>query len=122
MQTYLDESLQRDIDRIRDHIMEMSRLTEKSLNDCIKALKEDNHQLAYAIILRDQYIDEKEKEIDRLCIEFIIRQQPVAGPLRFAYSAIKINLEIERVGDYAESIARHLLKLRKHPSDKIINE
>ena len=52
-----------------------------------------------------------EKEIDRLCLEFLVRQQPVAGTLRFAYSAIKINLELERVGDYAESIARQMLKL-----------
>jgi phosphate transport system protein len=52
-----------------------------------------------------------EKEIDRLCLEFIVRQQPVAGTLRFAYAVVKINSELERVGDYAESIARQILML-----------
>ena len=75
-------------------------------------VKQDR-QLAYAVILRDRRIDELEKEIDRLCLEFIVRQQPVAKHLRFAYIAIKINQEIERIGDYAESIAKQVLKLTR---------
>lgn len=117
MHSHLEESLQRDINRIREHVTEMSIRAEKALHDCVKAFVENDRKLAYAVVLRDQYIDEKEKEIDRLCLEFIVRQQPVAKPLRFAYSTIKINLEIERVGDYAESIARHILKMREKPSD-----
>jgi phosphate transport system protein len=119
MQTHLEESLQRDIDRIRKNVLQMANHAEMALNDCVKACIEFNRQLAYAVILRDQYIDEKEKEIDRLCLEFIVRQQPVAMPMRFTYSTIKINLEIERVGDYAESIARHILKLKEKPSETI---
>lgn len=116
MATHLETSLQRDIDRIRTKVTEMGALAEIALQDCMKAVAEHDRQLAYAVILRDQYIDEKEKEIDRLCLEFLVRQQPVAGPLRFAYSTIRINLELERVGDYAESIARRLLKLREIPA------
>jgi phosphate transport system protein len=111
MATHLEESLQRDIDRIRAKITEMATLDDRALRDCVKAFQEQNRQLAYSIILRDQAIDELEKEIDRLCLEFIVRQQPVAGPLRFAYVTIKINLELERIGDYAESIARQILKI-----------
>ena len=109
--THLEESMQREVDRIRGKLIEMSVRGEQALRDCVKALLERNRQTAYAVILRDQYIDELEKEVDRLCLEFIVRQQPVAGLLRFAYAAIKINLELERVGDYAESIARQTLKL-----------
>jgi len=119
MQTHMEETLERDIRRIREYIREMSRLAEKALNDCIQAFADNNRKLAYAVILRDQYINEKEKEIDRLCLEFLVRQQPVARPLRFAYSAMKINLEIERVGDYAESIAYSLLKLRDYSVDAV---
>jgi phosphate transport system protein len=116
MPTRLEESLERDIDRIRQQIREMSSLAERALHDCVEALTSANRQLAYGVILRDQYIDEKEKEIDRLCLEFLVRQQPVGLHLRLAYSTIKINLELERVGDYAESVARHVLRLSSLPS------
>jgi phosphate transport system protein len=113
--TRLEESLERDIERIRQQVLEMSALAERALRDCVRAVVEGNRQLAYAVILRDQYIDEKEKEIDRLCLEFLVRQQPVGAHLRFAYSTIKVNLDLERVGDYAESIARQLVRLSTSP-------
>jgi len=111
MATHLEESLQQDINRIRSKVTSMAELGERALKDCVRALLERNRQLAYSIIFRDQRIDELEQEIDRLCLEFLVRQQPVAGHLRFAYATIKINLELERVGDYAESIARQILKI-----------
>jgi phosphate transport system protein len=61
------------------------------------------------VILRDQYIDERETELNQLCLEFLVRQQPVAGQLRFVFTVIQINKELERIGDYAESIARQVL-------------
>lgn len=115
MPTKLEQSLERDIDRIREQVLDMAALAERALRDCVRALVEGNRQLAYAVILRDQYIDEKEKAIDRLCLEFLVRQQPVGSHLRLAYSTIKINLELERVGDYAESVARQLLRLSSLP-------
>ncbi len=116
MPTRLEQSLERDIERIRQQVLEMAALAERSLRDCVRALVDGNRQLAYAVILRDQYIDEKEKGIDRLCLEFLVRQQPVGLHLRLAYSTIKINLELERVGDYAESVARQLLRLERVPA------
>jgi phosphate transport system protein len=113
MKTHMELSIERDIDRIRCKVKEMACLVEQALQDCIKAIAESSHQHTYAVILRDQHVNEKEMVIDRLCLEFLVRQQPVALPLRFAYSTIKINLEIERVGDYAESIARQLLRNRE---------
>jgi phosphate transport system protein len=115
MQSYLEKSFQRDIERIKKNIVQMACYAETGLKNSLKACSELNRELAYVVILRDLYIDEKEKEIDRLCLEFFIRQQPVAFPMRFAYSTIKVNLEIERVGDYAESIARRVLKLKEKP-------
>src|SRR5262245_32576141 len=115
MTTHLEEALERDIERIRANVREMAGLAERALKDGVKALVEKDRQLAYAVILRDSYVDEKEKEIDRLCLEFLIRQTPVAGTLRFVYSTIRINLELERVGDYAEAIARQVLKVYSQP-------
>lgn len=115
--SHLEKSLQRDLDRLRAKVSEMCEMAEKALRDCVTALVENNRQLAYGVILRDDLIDEKEKELDRLCLEFLVRQQPVAGPLRVAYSAIKINQELEQVGDYAENLARQALKLGALPPE-----
>ncbi|MGC4090437.1 MAG: phosphate signaling complex protein PhoU [Polyangiaceae bacterium] len=109
--THFEETLQRDVERIRSKVRDMAALAEGSLYGCMTALVQRNRQVAYSVILRDQRIDELDKEIDRLCLEFIVRQQPVAGTLRFVYAVIKINSELERVGDYAESMARQGLSL-----------
>ncbi|MFQ6112891.1 MAG: phosphate signaling complex protein PhoU, partial [bacterium] len=106
MPSQLEETLQHDIDRIRDKVIEMGELAESALRTSLQAITERNRKLAYSVILRDGYIDELEKEIDRLCQEFLVRQLPAGGHLRFVYAVIKINNELERIGDYAESIAR----------------
>ncbi len=113
MTTHFEESVERDLGRLRSELLEMAGLAARALRTSVRALVEDNRQLAYAVILRDRYIDEKEKEIDRLCLEFLVRQQPAGSLLRLAYSTIKVNLELERVGDYAESVARHVLRLNQ---------
>jgi phosphate transport system protein len=111
MASHYEESLQHDLERIGKKIAEMGRLAESALGACLKALATRDRELAYTVILRDRRIDELEKEVDRLCLEFLIRQQPVARHLRFAYITIRVNLELERIGDYAESIARQTLRL-----------
>jgi phosphate transport system protein len=115
MASHYEATLQRDIDLIRSKVLEMSNLAAKALQDALKAVVERNRQAAYSVILRDQNIDDLEKQIDRLCLEFLVRQQPVAGHLRFVYATIKINAELERIGDYAESIARQALKIAHLP-------
>ena len=111
MTSHLEALLQQDLEQIRSKVVEMGDLAERAIRASIRAVVEKDRQLAFAVILRDQYIDEIEKQLDRLCLQFLVRHQPAASLLRFAYAAIKINLELERVGDYAESIARQALKL-----------
>ena len=113
MPSHYEQSLERDVSRIRGKVSEMAKLAEDALTACIGALVAQDRKKAYSVILRDRRIDELEKEVDRLCLEFLVRQQPVARHLRFAYITIKVNLELERVGDYAESIARQIIKLTK---------
>lgn len=111
MGTHFERTFEKDLDHIRQRLSKMAGLGERALKNCLRALQERNRQLAYGVILGDRGIDEMEREVDELCLEFLVRQQPVAGPLRFAYSTIRINLELERIGDYAESIARQIIKL-----------
>lgn len=111
MTTHLEAALQNDLALIRSKVVEMGDLAERAIRSSLRAVVEKDRQLAFAVILRDQLIDEAEKQLDRLCLAFLVKHQPVASLLRFAYAAIKVNLELERVGDYAESIARQALKL-----------
>jgi phosphate transport system protein len=105
----LEEFLQRDSDQLRGKISEMAGLAESALKMSLQALVEGNRRLAYSVILRDQYIDELETEVDRLCLEFLVRHQPAGTHLRLVYATIQINKELERIGDYGESIARQVL-------------
>ncbi len=109
--------MQRDVDRIRATVAEMSALVERALQDAVAAFLAGDRQRATAVILRDRHVDEKEQELNRLCLEFLVRQQPVGSPLRMAYAAIRISLELERTGDYAESIARQTLRISGEPVD-----
>jgi len=111
----LDENLRKGIELIRTKVAEMGTMAERALAASLKALVTQDRRLANAIILHDDRIDELEKQLDRLCLEFLVRQQPVAGHLRFLYSCIKINTELERIGDYAESVARQALDLSAEP-------
>jgi len=111
MPSHYEESLNRDLNRIREKVRQMVSLAVRALDDSVEAFLTASRPKAYLVVLRDQHIDELEREIDRLCLEFLVRQQPVASPLRFVYSTIKINQDLERVGDYCESIARNSLKI-----------
>lgn len=113
MGSHLDTALHRDLEEIRSKVMEMGNLAVNAVEAAVRAVAQKNRQLAFAVILRDQYLDAMEKQLDRLCLEFLVRHQPAATFLRFVYSATKINLELERVGDYAESMARESLRLTK---------
>ena len=105
------ETVQKDVKHIGEELTQMAALGTRALQDALRALIARDRTLAYSVIIRDQKIDALERINDRLCLDFLVREQPAASLLRFVYGAIRINLELERVGDYAESIARQVLKL-----------
>jgi len=119
---HLEALLQHDIDLICSRLLEMVALDEQALTRAFQAFLNRDRQLAYSVILHDQDVDALETELDRLCVEFIVRHQPAAAHLRFVYSASKIVNELERVGDYAESVARQVLLIGSQsfevPTDK----
>ena len=114
---HLEAQLQSDVDLIRQKLLEMAALDEYALRRALQAFLTGDRQLAYSVILRDQDVDAFETELDKLCVEFIVRHQPAAAVLRFVYSASKIVGALERIGDYAESIARQVLLAPALPYD-----
>ncbi len=113
MGSQLEASLQHDMNLIRQSVREMAEQCARALRGAMDALVHGKPQAAYLVILRDQRIDELEQQVDRLALEFMVRQQPAAGHLRFAYAALKISTELERIGDHAEGVARRVLKLHE---------
>jgi len=95
----------------------MAELDEQALRSALQAVLTLDRQLAYTVILRDRHLDELETTLDRLCLEFLVRHQPAAGILRFVYSTSKIIKELERIGDYAEVIARQVLQVAALPAE-----
>ncbi|MBI4043076.1 MAG: phosphate signaling complex protein PhoU [Deltaproteobacteria bacterium] len=105
--------IERDIANIKKAVAEMGQMVAESLRGSVKALTERNNDLAYRVIFRDRLIDLKELELESLCVEFVATRQPAASDVRFIYATSKINNELERIGDYTESIARHALQLNE---------
>ncbi|HXC51893.1 MAG TPA: phosphate signaling complex protein PhoU [Candidatus Limnocylindrales bacterium] len=118
MTSHLEEKLQNDIHHIRDRVREMADLALRGLEDSVRALNTGDTKLAYAAILRDSRVDDLESLIDGMCVEFIVRHIPVATHLRFVHSVAKIVSELERVGDYAESINRQAIVLSRTEKPK----
>jgi len=111
LSSHLEQQLQRDIDQIRDKVRLLADLTLRALEDSVVALTQRDAKLANEAILRDSRIDDLESAIDAMCVEFMVRHIPVAKHLRFAHSVAKIVVELERIGDYAESINRRAVLL-----------
>ncbi len=105
----LELHMKRDMETLRDRLRQMSDLVFQQLDDAVTAFAEGKRKLAYAVVLRDSRVDQFEDHIDRLSQEFLIRHMPVAKQLRFVVAVAKVNSEIERIGDYAEAIARRAI-------------
>jgi phosphate transport system protein len=100
---------------LRNNVLMMASLTERSLERAIKGLLERDDDLCTHAIADDEEIDQLEKQIDKDGIEVLLRFQPVASDLRRVVSAMKLSPNIERVGDQATNIARRARKLNRHP-------
>jgi len=96
-------------------LIEMGKIVEKAIADTKKALIEQDTGLAEKIIASDDEIDDKEKEIESLCLKIIMQQQPVARDLRLVSAVIKMITDLERIGDHATDISEITLLLAGTP-------
>jgi phosphate transport system protein len=100
---------------LRNNVLMMAGLTERSLERAIKGLFERNDTLCLSAIADDEEIDQLEKQMDKDGVDILLRFQPVASDLRRVVSAMKLSSNLERVADQATSIARRARKLNQHP-------
>ena len=96
---------------LNDMLIEMGALIEKAISLAIEALKKQDVSLANQAIAFDAEVDEKEKDIERLCLNLLLRHQPVAKDLRLVSSALKMITDMERIGDQAADISEITMHL-----------
>jgi phosphate transport system protein len=93
----------------------MASLVEEAIHRSIKALVDRDEELALLVLNSDDAINMAEIRIDDLCLKLVALHQPAAIDLRFIASAMKINTELERMGDQAVNIAERTIELLKEP-------
>lgn len=120
--THLEARMEKDLARIRGEIRELASKAETAIKDAIHALQTGDRALAYATVLGDHPINRTWRTIDRLCHTFIAVHLPSAGPLRLLSSVIRANIELERIADYAVTIAREAVQLTAPPQGHLAYE
>mgnify|MGYP001209646908 FL=1 len=99
-------NLERNLKSLTDGLLVMASMVEQAIHAAVEALKTRNMELAEKVIRDDDYIDHKCVELEEACVEIIATQQPMAVDLRVLVSVLQIIVELERMGDYAEGIAK----------------
>jgi phosphate transport system protein len=109
--SHLEERMETDLNYIRDWLWKLGESVEHALRNSKKVLMLRDPEMAYDIVLGDHPINRDSRECDRLCHTFIARYLPGAGALREMASTIRVNVVLERIGDYAVTICREALQL-----------
>ncbi len=103
------------LESIKEKLLHMSSLASKAVQNSVKGLLENDEKIAKSVIEEDKYINNLEVEIDSLGLEFLARYQPEASDLRFIIAVLRMNTDIERIGDYAVNISKASLYLIDKP-------
>ncbi|MCH7579294.1 MAG: phosphate signaling complex protein PhoU [Chloroflexi bacterium] len=109
--THFDQQLE----NIQEEMLSLALQVEVAMERSVDALSEGDEALAKQVIEDDVQINEKRYEIEETCLELIATQQPLAGDLRTIASVLHIVVDLERMGDHAEGIARVALMMPDEP-------
>ena len=105
--------LQRELERLKKRILFLGAMAEERVRMAIKAIEARDANLAEEVIKTDYELDELEVEVEEECLKILALHQPVAVDLRFLSAVIKINSDLERIGDEAVNIAQRVSVLAK---------
>lgn len=120
--SHFEQRLQADLDAIRDWVWQMGSDVEQALRNAKQALLHGDEDLAYATVLNDNPINRKSRACDRMCHAFIARHLPGAGHLREIAATIRVNVALERIGDYAVTISREAVQLQQPLPARFVSE
>ncbi len=101
---------------LNDTLQEMGALVAHSVHKSVFSLIDKNEDYAHQVLRDEQRIDQMEIQIDDLAASLIVREQPVARDMRFVVVAIKINTDLERMGDLAVNVVERTLAMMAQPA------
>ncbi len=105
----------RDLRVLQDELLVLANMVEKAIARSLDALKNRDLALSEEVVRDDDVIDRKRMELEERCIDLIATQQPLAGDLRVLITVLHMSVELERMGDYAEGIAKISLMMGNEP-------
>jgi len=111
----MSRHMERELEHLEKRLLEHCAAVEKSVSLAMLAIQERNDEYARAVIDGDAKIDLEEVEIEEDCLKILALNQPVAIDLRFIIAVLKINNDLERIGDLSANIARRALRINKMP-------
>jgi phosphate transport system protein len=111
----MTKHLLHDLDLLKKEVLAMGAMVEDSIHKAIASLVRRSPEIAREVLDGDDAIDKKELEVEDLCLKMLALHQPVAGDLRFIVAVMKVNNDLERMGDHAQNIAERALFLATHP-------
>ena len=100
---------------LNDKLLEMGALIEETITLTSKALIEQDVDLAKKVIIVEADVEQKEKDIEALCLKLLMQQQPVAKDLRLISAALKMITDMERIGDQASDISEIVVMMNGAP-------
>jgi len=118
MDGHIYKSFDKELKELKEKLLFEGGLVEKAIGNAIKALLDRDSKLAEKVIQDDDIINSREVEIDELCLKLLALRQPAARDLRFITTAIKINYDLERIGDMAVNMCERVLELNEEPQLK----
>ena len=108
MEKRIRKHFSRELEKIKKLILSLGTMVEERVRMAVKAIEDNDAVLAQRIIKSDFEVDEMEVDIEEECLKVLALHQPVAIDLRFIIAVIKINNELERIGDQAVNIAERV--------------
>ncbi|MFH1488766.1 MAG: phosphate signaling complex protein PhoU [Pseudomonadota bacterium] len=105
--------LQRELEKLKKRILSLGAMVEERVRIAIRSIESRDAVLARTVIQKDYEVDEIEVEVEEECLKILALHQPVAVDLRFLTAVIKINNDLERIGDEAVNIAERVDNIAK---------
>ena len=115
MKAHTDKTYDVQLDDLRNKLLSLGGKVETEIATCMRSLAERDSVLAEQVIAQDREVNRMEVEIDEACRRLLVLRQPAASDLRFITTALKIVVDLERIGDLAVNVAERAIDLNQSP-------